>query len=530
MSDTTSRGIQYPTSGDIIRTGVAGEAKLAQDLQVLAATTNTAINEAVDDAKWDKGTLLTSATNLSTLGPGIHQLRSSQVGRDLGLPITDMSAIEVVELGNTALLKQYGHKNGDRTQSWSAWRNSSGTLGEWQPDAGARLKEVRDGSFVLSEQTYPDAYILRATAEIDGAPIQGVNAIFRVEWLTYNGTGIMQTWETAQGDYAVYRRRSITSGNTWTSWELIAGTAIGEDDDQAWSRTDTVYCWGDSAVGGGGGGETWGPDDPWPQQLGLILDNEVINRGIGGYTANDVLIRAGIMRIYAVPVGGVIPASGSVQVDMLGQEFSTRQDYALSCQWAGIWGHLTGHDDGTWTFDRSGTGSATPVTQPTLISSGFSLNKTGTHIFMMAGNDWSPEHGPEPDAGTKEDHVIAAYLRAIEAIHLQGERHVLIAGVKSRQDTTIDSDNHKWVQEINNRLREAAPQHFVSRQDWLVENGLRVLGLSPTQEDEDLMEAGIIPYRVFGDVTHIKRDVMPHEASELWAPALTKRGWAVPTT
>src|SRR5699024_3214 len=141
MSDTTSRGIQYPTSGDIVRTGVAGDAKLAQDLQVLATTTNTAINEAVDEAKWDKGTLLTSDTNMSTLGPGIHQLRSSQVGRDLGLPITDVSAIEVVEFGNTAFLKQYGHKNGARTQSWSAWRNSSGTLGEWQPDAGARLKD-----------------------------------------------------------------------------------------------------------------------------------------------------------------------------------------------------------------------------------------------------------------------------------------------------------------------------------------------------------------------------------------------------
>ena len=542
MPDSTSLGIQFPLPDDIIRTGQSNAAKLAQDFQSLASTTNSAIRseashavasarqyseELAEEIQWSKtDRFLTADTDLSTLERGIHRNSSVSVANALGLPIGYVSALTVVELGNTAVLEQWGYAGANRVERYQAWRDADGNIGPWYP-VGNELRVLASTTLDLNDFNQETVAILRNSLTATNAPRQGVNAILRVNWLNSTGSGVLQTWEDAQSDYAIFRRRSLNSGQTWTHWERINGQEAPPEPAPpgiSWHRSDPVYFWGDSAVSGGGGDGPWEIGENLPGQLDSLLQhNTVISRGQGGHTSRNNLIRAGAVVIHAVPSTGVIPTSGPVELDTLGQVIGGWRSINWKGHFANVYGTFT-KDYETLTFTRETAGDPITVTEPQPFITDDRMTGAGTHIFLTGGNDWSDTNPNEPEPD-KASHVIANYLRAVDAV--QGaEKHVIIGGVKTRQNTEIDSLQHEFVQYVNSELQRLVPQHFVSRQNWLVNNALGALGLEPTSEDLEYIEHGIIPKAAFSDVTHIRREIMPFEAQQLWLPALTQRGWA----
>lgn len=522
MSDTTSRGIQYPTSGDIVRTGVAGEAKLAQDLQVMAATTNTAIDEVegrfvpqvLSGSTIDVNTLTNNRPYILSNSNTVTNAPRSGVNALLRVGWTTSSGAGVVQTWEDLQTDYaiYRRRSTNSGTTWTDWVqvtdmavvHSSGTV-----DLDVFID--RDGR-----------HVLRNNITVTNAPRSGVNALLTIDWLTATGLGLAQTWQDIQTDYAVFRRRSIDRGSTWTDWVQINGTASSSTG-APWTRTDPVYFWGDSSVAGGGADGPWDEGENLPGQLNDILSVPVIDRGEGGRTSNQILVRAGSILLHATPAGGSIPSAGNVALDLGGQIIGGWDSNSWVGYFAGIYGTLYQTSTG-FSFTRSSSGTAVPVPDPAEFVPADRIDGTGTHIFLMAGNDWltTNPHLPEPDKAT---HVIANYLRAIESVP-GPTRHVIIGGVKTRRDTEIGDANHEFVQHVNTELARLVPQHFVSRQDWLVNNALDALGLEPTTEDLDHIAAGIIPKRAFSDVTHIRREIMPHEAAELWGPTLQQRGWA----
>lgn len=229
MSDTTSRGIQYPISGDIIRTGVAGEAKLAQDIQVLAATTNTAINQAVDEAKWDKGTI-TSPQDVLSLSEGIWRVPSNSVadamtnrpgGPGIGPAVIKVSGpvgqIREIQWSQATNVNQFGRVWEIRFDghSWSDWRDT----GANQLSAGNSVFELPEGLYYTFSASVASTLIGAPTAqEIDGGWYAGPA---RIEVLGPTGGAREVTWTvlpSVSSNRPVVTFRRWYDGQDWSNW------------------------------------------------------------------------------------------------------------------------------------------------------------------------------------------------------------------------------------------------------------------------------------------------------------------------
>ncbi|WP_313548330.1 pyocin knob domain-containing protein [Corynebacterium sp.] len=512
--------------------GVADYIALLAELKTrIDAVAQGAVNEAADSIKWKQGKIPLNA-NLDTWSKdGDFEVDTFAVATSLtGRPNEITGAI------GAAHFRQFTSTAGHKTQLWETYGNSvtaavrvtRAKFGEhWQPwkkisDASDLAKTVmRRGSIprdanldTWAQDGQFDVASFSIAASLIGRPTGDALGAADFEQKTTGSGHKTQYWVRIQGDSGTpieLMRTKGASASSFTAWVPTTLTAAG----LPWSRTDTIHMWGDSAVA-----------DGLAVKLNDEVPNSVVNRGGWGWTSNDVLLRAGIIVLSGIPVGGAIPASGDVQIDLLGQKFSTRPARTISASWAGIPGSLIHQQDETWIFRRTTAGTAVPITEFTpVISNDAGLTNSGTHIFLFAGNDILEDAGHAPDSNL-EDHIVANYARAIEATRPAPTRYVLIGGVKSKSADEINSPEHQLTVSINNRLRSMFPAHFVDREAWLATRGMAAAGLTPSADDTEKMTAGMAPAGVMYDHTHVKPEVVAAEARELWATALKVRGWA----
>lgn len=326
-----------------------------------------------------------------------------------------------------------------------------------------------------------------------------------------------QTWDKVVGpgqeSFRLFRSKGA-SAPEWGEWKREAEFIEGATPTGSWSRTGVIEIWGDSGVAAG-----------IYKDIAGAVANTVTGLGEWGWTSDAVLVKSGAIKISGTPTTGVIPASGSVDIDTHGQDIGEYGWRAWDGTFAGIPGKLHREVDGKWRFERSTPGDKKPVTTLTPFISASATTGVNTMIFTMGGNDVLGETGFTPESD-KAAHIVANYARAVENATVRGVKHILISGVKTRAATQPGDENHQLVQKVNAQLAHLFPQYFVSRHDWLVKNGLRAAGLTPTEEETQLMQAGVIPPRVMADHTHVKREVEAVEARELWATQLKARGWA----
>ena len=490
-----------------------------------------ATQEYVDSQAWKQGKVALNA-NLNTWDKdGDFEVDTYAVAVSLtGRPSSITGAI------GAAHFRQFTSQAGHKTQIWEAFGNAispavrvfRARFGDyWQPwtkiadstdlakvhirrgaiSSGANLNEwSQDGSFDIGTYAIANSLVGRPGGDALGA------ADF--QQTTTDAGHKVQRWVRIQGDTGTPIELIRTKGRSagaFTDWLPTTPTASNV----TWKRTDTIHMWGDSAVA-----------DKLAAELNSAVPNAVANRGGWGWTSNDVLLRAGVIQLSGVPVGGSIPASGDVQIDLLGQQFTTRPARTMAASWAGIPGELIHQQDETWIFRRSASGTAVPITTVTpVIANDSGFIGSGTHIFLFGGNDILSDAGHAPD-NSLEDHIVANYQRAIEAVSTNPIRHVLIGGVKSKAADTINSPAHQLTVAVNNRLRSMYPGNFVDREAWLASRGMAAAGLTPDAEDQEKMDAGMAPAGVMYDHTHVKPEVVAAEASELWGNALKIRGWA----
>lgn len=509
----------------------ADRAEFAAEETIQQVEGDFATRNYVDALGWKQGKIPLNANLDTWLNDGDFEIDTYAVATSLtGRPNSITGTI------GAAHFRQFTSQAGHKTQLWEAYGNaispavrvSRAKFGDyWQPwtkiadstdlakvhirrgaiSSGANLNEwSQDGSFDISTYAIASSLVGRPSGDALGA------ADF--QQTTTDAGHKVQRWVRIQGDTGtpieLIRTKGISAG-AFTDWLPTTPTAGSA----AWKRTDTIHMWGDSAVA-----------DKLAAELNSAVTNTVANRGGWGWTSNDVLLRAGVIQLSGVPVGGSIPASGDVQIDLLGQRFTTRPARTISASWAGIPGELIHQQDETWIFRRTTTGTAVPITMVTpVISNDAGIVNSGTHIFLFAGNDILEDAGHAPETNL-EDHIVANYARAIEAIRPDPTRHVLIGGVKSKAADEINSPAHQLTVAVNNRLRSMFPAHFIDREAWLATRGMAAAGLTPSADDEAKMAAGMAPAGVMYDHTHVKPEVVAAEASELWATALKVRGWA----
>lgn len=131
-----------------------------------------------------------------------------------------------------------------------------------------------------------------------------------------------------------------------------------------------VAAWGDSMTQGNKGQFDV---NNYPAQLGAMLTIPVVNEGISGNTSTQIGVREGGVPTYAIVQGGVIPASGSVEVT-----FPTGYEPVTSVgPTAGTPGNILGVH-GVVTYDSTSNGYV--FTRDT---AGSTMSATGSTQFVV---------------------------------------------------------------------------------------------------------------------------------------------------
>jgi hypothetical protein len=279
-----------------------------------------------------------------------------------------------------------------------------------------------------------------------------------------------------------------------------------------WAR-GAVHCYGDSLTA-----------DGYAKFLATYLTVPVTNRGKSGDTSNDVLLRAGVIRLYAVPVGGSIPTSGTVALDTFGRRLTTRDNRAIAVVWKGVPGTLTHTTGEAWTFTRTTAGTAVPVTEATPFLSTQLAPVGATQVFWFGTNDaWFGGFQPDTDLLS---HIAGNYARAADSVLADSERHVLLFGMVTTRSTVKGDPLDVLVAAVNQRVAARDPHLFLPVQEYMVRQCMADMGLTPTQADTTAAAAGLIPPQLYEDDLHFTQAAQTAIAQYLVAPALKARGWA----
>lgn len=410
-------------------------------------------------------------------------------------------------------------------------RSTTSGLGAAAPNKIVRTNPegqitVYHGSIVADNDVVNKRYVDTKTEPLD-TTISALGSANAYKVLRTNENGQVTVFDSAvQRDTDIPNKKYVD-----TAVAAVTGAVGGVE----WSPFDDVIFWGDSLIAGTDNTNgQWDHSLRLANQTGQYITNETQSWGAGGDTSDSVLIRSGARPVWAMPEGGVIPASGTVPVDLGGVDFVIRPNWNHPGSIAGVLGNLRHIADGAWEFTRTTDGEAVTVTEPTRFSYRFEQPYgPGTHVFMFGTNDLTlaRDNGVEWAGGTEADvvdHLCANMARAIESVKDSRGRHVLVSGIKSNADILPGDWHHQATTEINDRLRRMFPGHFIDRQHWLATRALDAAGITPTADDLVAMEAGMCPPSAHepGDTAHLRQSVVAAEALELWAPALTGRGWA----
>ena len=276
----------------------------------------------------------------------------------------------------------------------------------------------------------------------------------------------------------------------------------------------TLECSGDSLTA------STGVD--WPvTRLAIRLGMTVVNRGISGQGAADIITRQGGLRPRVTLSGNQIPASASpVAVTAIdpakGWRISGTGSFGFAGTIAGVAGSLA-HNLVTdaWTFTpTSAPGSAVAVPPGTpFISSLVGRNPTAHLVLWCGRNNVS-------DLATVRDLIGLAIERGIET----QVRRYLIVGVTNGTTEGVGTSNHTAIVKHNSLLKARYGQFFLDIRRGLIDRGLTLAGLTPTAGDVTDIAADRIPGQLMADSLHMN-SLGYLAVSELIAEKLLQLGW-----
>lgn len=286
----------------------------------------------------------------------------------------------------------------------------------------------------------------------------------------------------------------------------------------AWPDRSTIACWGDSLVEIGG----------WAEELDTLLSASVVNLGGSGQTTEEVAIRQGGIELTVTVSGGEIPASGSVSCssaqDILVTASGTTWSQAGTL--AGVAGTLSRADgDGfdTLTFTRSGSGSAVSVDEAAFVSDAAVAYESNPVIILAGRNDhWAA--GVEADFAAD---VVAAYDAMINRLRVY-HKEFLILGTATPTESTAGSFNWARMTTANQALKLKYGNRFLDLQDYMVNDCIYDLGITPTPTDVTAMANKTLPPSIMNpDLSHFSTAAGEAAAVNLIKPKLDELGWTL---
>lgn len=277
-------------------------------------------------------------------------------------------------------------------------------------------------------------------------------------------------------------------------------------------RADLVAI-GDSLTRGYSNGASWPLTESWPGLLQAQRpDVTVNNQGYSGRTTDEIRLLVGALALHLTPVGGTIPASGSVDVTT-GQTigWSTNNTIVIPGSLAGVGGTFT-RTPTSLTFTRAGTGPAVIVPTSAKLIPRLEDFSSHTVVLWVGRNDVNQEITGMYD--TVAEHVIAGVLETVEWLAPRS-KSVVVVSATNRVDEVEGSFGHTTVQEINAGLRATLPHKYLEMRDYLVHQAIYDAGLTPTQADLDNMALDAPPPQIWDDGSHYLQNIAPFVSTRI---------------
>lgn len=509
---TTSRGIFYPTTSDSVEPAT-------RDFKTLATTTTTAINNAVAEAKWERGTI-TAGTNLNDVTTaGVYQVTSYSIANSLlNKPpafAINPAYVNVFNNGATAIQEWQTVPVGsnpaprvirfrDNAGVWGAWRRADveGVVSQSVITANTDLNTL-GGTQVYVVPSYSVAITLQNMPP-------GMTQPMVIKSYVAGSVTFHEATAWVSKDQTVTWVRSQLAG-VWSAWAKTSPEML----------QTAVQCFGDSLTEGGSINGAWQPAEKWTSILAQYIDLPVTNYGKSGDTSDEVLFRAGLRTVFGLPVGGSIPAGTetvTIQSPYL-RDVTRRRAYTMT--YAGVAGSLTG-ENGGWTFVRHTAGQAAPVTAATPFIAPLPLSSK-VAVIWFGRNDLL--FGTGKPHQNFVHHLKAQYGAAMEAATSKGVK-VILPGITYTTNEPVGSPGYEAIREVNAWLAESYPESFVAVTAFLSKHGLDLAGLTPTAADVSAQAAGLIPPSLYdtGDTIHFRKETAA-VIGKYFAAQLALRGW-----
>lgn len=281
-----------------------------------------------------------------------------------------------------------------------------------------------------------------------------------------------------------------------------------------------IVCWGDSLTAGGSAGKSY------PAYLQeLIGENvRVTNRGRGGECSGTIAWRQG-GNIFIANEDFTIPATVEESVTF-GFDFSSgyynnfsNTNDNLACSIDGIEGRLDINVSSSPTaiFKRSTDGEEVLVKSGTQIVSTQAIHDDSLVIIWVGRNDMAFAYPHQINGVTSNIQAMIDKLTPTV-------KRFLIISCTTTINETAGSQSHNWVTSLNTQLKTLYPNNFVDIENYLVNQCIYDMELTPTEIDLEKISKGTIPPQLMADATHPNNATREYIAKYIYGE-LNKRGW-----
>ncbi|WMM74249.1 hypothetical protein RCF27_08150 [Rhodococcus pyridinivorans] len=254
-----------------------------------------------------------------------------------------------------------------------------------------------------------------------------------------------------------------------------------------------------TAVTTAGESTTESPGTNWPvNHLAPLLGVDVVNAGVSGQGAADILTRIGLLRPQVTLAGNSIPASGAVTVTAIDPAEGWRNggsgSFAFTGTINGVEGSLAHNTvDNTWTFTRATAGSIVPVSPGTEFIRKESLTTPYNRLVLGTGRN-NVTDGTLP---------VVKDLIAVALSNLRTQvKKYLIWGVINGTNEPTGHVRHTAITNFNAAMAAEHGDRFLDIRRDFIDRGLQMANLAPTTEDTANISNDCPPPSLMADTIH----------------------------
>jgi lysophospholipase L1-like esterase len=226
----------------------------------------------------------------------------------------------------------------------------------------------------------------------------------------------------------------------------------------------------------------------------------VVNAGVSGQTAAEIVARQGGAPTRLTLSGGAIPTSGpvvvgSATVNIFAFALDPNAAGSFGGTLAGVRGTYAADGAGRQTFTRATAGSVVPVAAGTPFLTSLGEEARDDAMFLCVGRN-----GIETE---RAEDVVELTRLAVEHLSTADRRHVM-AGVMPDLTATIGGAQRAPYDRLNALLRTTWGAAYLDLATPPTDAEMAAIGYAPSAADRSDIATGVYPRGMFQDTIHLR--------------------------